>query len=152
MTYHCEMTEQSARPTLSIRRRAPAQKLPELLGSWYMVIAQYLAELGEAPLGPPYLALYNRDMEDLDLELGFEVAKALPGNEEIQASELPAGKQVSCIYTGPYLQMAGAYNALTAWVQENGYEPSGVAYEFFLNSPENTPQENLQTRIVFPLK
>jgi effector-binding domain-containing protein len=152
MTYPCEMSEQSARPTLSIRTRAPARKLPELLGSGYMKIAQYLAELGEAPMGPPFVAYYNMDMEDLDIEFGFEVGKALPGKEEIQAAEIPAGKQASCMYTGPYPQMGGAYEALTAWVRENGYEPSGAAFEFYLNSPENTPPENLQTQIVFPLK
>ena len=45
-----------------------------------------------------------------------------------------------------------AYNALSQWIADNGYEPTGVAYEMYLNDPMQTLPQELRTQIVFPLK
>jgi effector-binding domain-containing protein len=92
------------------------------------------------------------DMQNLDTELGFPVSKALSGRGEIKASEIPGGWQASVLYTGPYPGMGAAYEALAEYVKASGREATGVAIEFYLNSPMDTPTEGLQTLIVFPLK
>ena len=152
MEYSCEMKEQVSQPTLTIRTRTAVQDLPQVMGESYGAIAQYLAGLGEQPVGPPFAAYYNTDMQDMDVEIGFAVAKRLAGSEDIQAAEMPTGKMASCIFTGPYVEMAPAYEALATWVEKNGYEPTGIAYEFYLNDPGEVPPEELMTQIVFPLK
>jgi effector-binding domain-containing protein len=48
--------------------------------------------------------------------------------------------------------MAPAYEALNRLIQESGCEPTGVAYELYLNSPQDTDPQALQTQILFPLK
>ncbi len=45
-----------------------------------------------------------------------------------------------------------AYNALNEYIAQNKHESTGVVYEFYLNDPAETPEEELQTQIVFPLK
>jgi effector-binding domain-containing protein len=55
------------------------------------------------------------------------------------------------LLTGRYGDITPAYDALTQFVKEQGYEPTGISYEFYLNDPAETPQEQLQTQIVFPL-
>ena len=152
MEYSCEMKEQAPQPTLTIRTRTAVQNLPQVMGESYGTIAQYLGELGEHPAGPPFCAYYNMDMQDLDVEIGFAVAKKLAGSEDIQAGEMPTGKMASCVFTGPYVEMAPAYEALAAWIEKNGYEPAGIAYEFYLNDPGEVTPEELMTQIVFPLK
>lgn len=152
MDFQCEIKEQAAQPTLSIRTRTPIDGLPQLLGESYGKIAGYLVESGEVPAGAPFAAYYNMDMQDLDVEIGFPVAKVMKGKDDIQASEVPGGKLGYALHTGRYGDIAPAYEALTEFVKEQGFEPSGVAYEFYLNAPGETPQEKLQTQIVFPLK
>jgi len=152
MSYKCELKEQPARPTMAIRTRAAVEDLPRVLGEVYGTIAQYLGELGEQPVGPPFTAYYNMDMQDLDVEIGFPVARELPGRGDIQASEIPGGKVATCLYTGPYSDMEPAYDALFQWMEENDYEASGVCYEIYLSDPEEVPPEEWQTQIVFPLK
>ena len=98
------------------------------------------------------MAYYNMDMQDLDIEIGFPVSRVLPDKAEVQTSEIPAGKHATCLYTGPYEGLPPAYEALTAWIQAHGYEPTGVAYEHYLNDPATTLPEALQTQIAFPLK
>jgi effector-binding domain-containing protein len=152
MSYQCEVKEQPFQPTLAIRTRAPVQELPRALGDAYSAIAQYLGELGEQPAGPPFVAYYNQDMQDLDLEIGFPVSGELPDRGDIQTGEIPGGKLATCLYTGPYSGIAQAYTALSEWMEANGYQPTGVAYEVYLNDPDETPPEELQTQIAFPLR
>ena len=150
MSYQCELKEQPAQKTVCIRTRAAVQDLPRLLKDGYGVIAQYLDELGEQPIGPPFAAYYNMDMADLDVEFGFPVARPLPGRAEIKAGEIPGGRVATYLYTGPYSEMEPVYTALAKWMEENGFESTGVTYELYLNDPRQTPPA--QTQIIFPLK
>jgi effector-binding domain-containing protein len=126
--------------------------LPVVLGEAFGSIAQYLGEIGEQPAGPPFAAYYNMDMQNLDVEIGFPVSKVLIGKDDIQAGEIPEGKYAACIYTGPYNKIEPAYDALAKWMEERGHVAKGVAYEFYLNDPAETPAEALLTQILFPLE
>ena len=151
MTYQCEIKDQPAQPTLSIRTRAAAGQLTQLFGQTFGAIMQYLGELGEYPVGAPFGAYYNMDMQDLDIEIGFPVSRPLPDRGEIKSGALPAGKIAVTMHIGPYDAIGPAYEALTQFVQANGCTPSGVAYEFYFSEPD-VPPEQIQTQIVFPLK
>lgn len=152
MTYKCEIVDQPAQATLSIRTTTSIKELPQALGRAYGAIGQYMAQLGEQPTGAPYAAYFTFEMENMDLEIGFPVGSSLPGKGEIQSGEIPAGKIAQCLYTGPYNKIEPAYNALTAYVEEQGYEATGVAYEFYLNDPGEVAPEELLTQIVFRLQ
>lgn len=152
MSYQYEVKEQPVQQTLSIRTRAAVEDLSQVFGAGYGAIAQYLGELGEQPSGPPFAAYYNMDMADLDIELGFPVVRPLPDKGDIKAGEIPGGPVATCLYTGPYSDIEGAYTALMKWLEEEGYEGTGVSYELYLNDPNETPPAELQTQIIFPLK
>lgn len=152
MTYPCEIKEQTAQPTLYIRRRTPAQNLRQVLGEVYGAIARYLAELNEKPAGPPFVAYHNMNMQDLDCEIGFLMSRALSGKGDIQAGALPSGTVAVCLHTGPYAELGLAYEELNRWIATHHYQALGIAYEMYLNDPQQTPPNELQTRIVFPVK
>ncbi|UCD38776.1 MAG: GyrI-like domain-containing protein [Fidelibacterota bacterium] len=152
MPYQCEIQEQSAQPVLSIRTKTSIQELPKVLGEAYRTIAEFLGKSGEQPSGPPFAAYYNMDMQNLDVEAGFPVSHVVAGQGDVQASEIPAGKFATTLHTGPYSDIEPAYQALTKWIDENGHQPAGVAYEMYLNDPAVTPAQELLTRILMPLK
>jgi len=152
MSYQCELREQPAQPTLTIRTRTSVQNLPQLFGKSYGAIAQHLAQLGQYPAGAPFAAYYNMDMQSLDVELGFPVPKELPGKDDIKPGRISGGKFAVVLHTGPYSEVALAYDALTKWVAEKRYEVTGVAYEVYLNDPSQTKPEDLKTQVMFPLK
>jgi effector-binding domain-containing protein len=151
MEYKCEILEKTPQPILAIRSRTSVHELPKLMGDIYDRIGAYLSKLGEYPVGAPFTAYYNMNMQDLDVEIGFPVARTLPASGDIQASVIPAGVFATCHFTGPYQDIGPAYETLTQFIQHSGRQPSGVAYEYYLNNPNETPPEDLQTRIVFPL-
>ena len=149
MGYVIEMIETVEQPTLMMKAVTPVGDLPKILGKAFGDIIGYIMELGEQPIGPAFVGYFNMDMEKLEVEIGFPVSKELPGKGEILAGHIPAGKQVTCMYKGPYMEMPPAYEAITQWMKENGYTPKGVAYEFYYNSPEEVPESELLTKIVF---
>lgn len=154
MTFKCEIIEREAQNTLSVRTNSSALNLPEVLGKTYGVIMQYLGQLNEQASGPPFVAYYNMDMQNLDIEIGIPVSKKISNKDEIKANEIPAGKFASCLYIGPYSEMKSAYETLGKFMEEKGYEATdvGVAYELYLNDPSVVPPDELQTEILFLLK
>jgi effector-binding domain-containing protein len=152
MDCKCEIKELPAQPVLSIRARCAVQKLPQLLGASFGAIAQHLGSLGENPAGAPFVAYYNMDMQNLDIEIGFPVSHSLTGEGNIQPNQIFGGKIATCLYVGPYSDVGPAYEALTQFVKDKGFEASGVAYEFYLNDPQTVQPSALQTRIYFTLK
>lgn len=150
-TLTCDIIEQGARPTLGVRAHVGIQALPGLIGPALGRVAAHLARHGEQPAGPAFVAYRNQDMSDLDVEIGFPVTHALAGQDDVEAGMLPGGRQATCLYTGPYNGIGQAYSALSEWMSQHNYRPAGPAYEFYLNDPQHTRPEALQTRVMFPL-
>ncbi len=151
MSYTCQFQNQPSQPVLSVRMHTSVEKLPELLGLWFGSIANHIDALGEEPAGAPFVAYYNMDAQDLDVEIGFPVNKELPGESEIQPGEIPGGPVMSCINIGPYEKMDNAYNAMAQRIEANGKQTTGTVYEFYYNAPDEVPPQELKTRIVMPL-
>jgi effector-binding domain-containing protein len=151
--YKCEIKDQAMQYVMSIRTRTTVQDLPMVLGKAFGDVAMAIGEQGQQPQGPPFVAYYNMDMQDLDIEVGFPAGKKLQAKGDVRPGEIPAGKMATCVYTGPYGDgMKAAYEALGKYVEEKRQVPTGVVYEIYFNSPMDTPPEKLQTQIVFPLK
>jgi len=144
------MFRQVDQPTLIVRIRTSVEDLPQVIGESYGKIGQYLQELGEMPTDIPFVGYHNMDMQNLDVEIGFPVASALPEREGIKAGLIPAGYAVSSVYRGPYQEMAPLYNDMAAWIDTNGYFPAGPVYEHYLNGP-GFPESELLTKIVMPV-
>lgn len=148
----CSIIERESQLVLSVRTRTPIEELSDLIGITYRKIFQYMQEFGEVPSGAPFVGYFNMDMSDLDIEIGFPVSKALPGNEEIISNQIPAGKYATTIYTGPYEGLKEAYRELSDWLHKNEWTAGDIAYEFYLNDPVLVSESELQTQIFLGVK
>jgi effector-binding domain-containing protein len=136
-----------SQPSLSIRLRTNADELPEVFAKGYADVACYLQACHAEPAGMPFAIYYNLDLRDLDVEFGFPVSESLPGTGNIQASQTPSGKSVTCLHIGSYSDVEPSYRALTEWIKDYGYEAAGIAYEVYLNDPVKTEPEKLNTQV-----
>jgi effector-binding domain-containing protein len=141
-----------AQKTLCIRTRSAVQDLPDVIGKTYHEIIQYMGEVGEVPSGVPYIGYFNMDMNDLDIEIGFPVAKDIPEKGNIKMCVIPAGKYATAIHKGSYSKLKASYTALMNWMEENNLEGTYIGYEYYLNDPATTPEGELETKILFQLK
>lgn len=145
-----EILQTREQPVIMIRTRAKVEDLPMLIGESYGKMAAYLKATGEFLSEVPYVAYHNMDMRNLDVEIGFPVARALPGQEDIHPRIIPGGKAVYCLYQGAYSDMEPLYGEIFEWIAKNNYTPSGAFYEFYYNGPE-FPENLLLTKVLVPV-
>ena len=148
-----ELTQQAEQFTLHVRLKTSVAGLNEAFDKNFALIESYLSEIGEQPAAAPYAAYYNHDMQNLDVEMGFPVAKALPGRDEIKAGIIPAFEQAVCgIHKGSYNSLDETYGQLYQYIADNNFEISGAHYDFYISNPDNTSENELITRIAIPVK
>jgi effector-binding domain-containing protein len=152
MEDHMEIRTVQEQAMVAVRTTTPVEKLSEVMGACYGDVIQYLGSQNAQPAGPPFAIYYNMDMSNLDVAIGFPVATALEGSGRAQAGTIPGGKAAVEMHIGAYDKIGEAYERLSAFVKENNLEIDTCTYEFYLNDPGETPPENLETEIYFPLK
>lgn len=152
MNYAFEIIETELQPVLSQRHVTSFENLPIVIGKTYDAIFSFLAEIDEPPFDMPFIAYYNMDMAQLDVEIGVPVARPIESRDNMHASYIPAGKKAVGMYKGPYQGMREIYEAMNQWLSEHHHDPTGVVYEFYYNSPDEVPESELLTKIMFLLK
>ncbi|WKY48000.1 GyrI-like domain-containing protein [Eubacteriaceae bacterium ES3] len=142
---HCET------PTLMIRTETTISELPQLIGTSYGEIMDYLKNCGEQSADSPFVLYHNFDFQKMDVEIGFPVARKLAGNGKIEASVIPEQDMIYCMYQGPYKKIGPTYKAMYQWAEEHGLEVEQKVYEFYYNGLE-VSEDLLLTKILMPVK
>lgn len=151
MSLAFSIVDREAQPVLSIQTRTSMRDLPEVILQSLASVGETLAERRLQPSGPAFVAYYNLDMHDMLVEIGFPVASAIKSENPVQMRVIPGGPVGMCKYIGSYQELATVYQQLSAYIESQGREPTGVSYEFYINDPSSTPPNELETHIVFPL-
>jgi effector-binding domain-containing protein len=118
------------------------------------------------PSGPAIIRYLTTDMsKELDIDVGFNVDKAMKGDNRILADALPAGRYATLQYTGPY-RGKGIYKATVAlltWAAENKIKwditkKKGVEWwngraEFYFSDPAvDKDPKNYKAQLAFLIK
>ncbi len=130
-------------------------QIPAAFGKLYT----WISSKGYKPVGLPTAVYYkageNMPPEEFEWELRSQIAgnvkEAAADEQGLGVKRTAAGQAASTTHKGPYEKLGGAYQALTAWVEKNGYRISGPPEELYLNSPEQVPPAELLTEIRFPV-
>ena len=137
-------------PYMGIRVQVPMEEMGSgLIPRLHAEIMDYLQKQGTGPAGAPFMRFHVINMPGkMDIELGWPVASALPGDGRVVAGTLPAGRYASLIYTGIMNGVAGN-KALLDWGAEQGLvwdtynsdrgDGFGSRYEAFLTDPADEP-------------
>ena len=149
--HQCQIVERPVQPALSIRKRVMPFAISAVIGECAMTILQYAREGGRLPAGALFVAYHGFNGQQMDIEVGFPFGSGMEGSNNIQATEIPGGKVAFYRHVGPYQKLSEVRAALEQWLHANGYAINGAAYDFYLNDPQTTPPERLETEILFPL-
>jgi effector-binding domain-containing protein len=144
-----EILKRPKQPVLSVKTKTNLESLPMLIGEVYGKIMSYLEEIGEFPSDIPFVAYYNMDMENLDVEIGFPVYKSLPGKDDIQSSYTPEMKVVYSMYQGPYSEGEATFKEIMKYIEDNNLKQTGTMYEYYFNSPLDVDEKELLTMMLF---
>ena len=150
-----DVTNQEPQIAVATKKTAVSMEhIAEISTKGLTKLMEYLAEQGKQIAGAPYLAYMNasEDWSQFDIELGIPISETIPVQDEFYISRSCEGKAITTTYKGPYKDIEVAYIALMDYAKENTLEPTGVYYDYYLNDPADTPESELLTQVVFPIK
>ncbi len=143
-----QVTERAAQPYVGVPFTVSMETFPQAADAGFPELFGWLAENGVTASGPPFIRYHVIHMEaELEIEIGAPVATALPGSGRIQAGELPGGRYVTLVHTGPYNGLVAANGALQDWARdqrislessEDGHRFRGRV-EFYPSDPREEP-------------
>ncbi len=120
------------------------------VGALHAELGRHIDRGAVVPSGPAVAAYSPAEDGGLDCRAGITVADAAvpDGVELVELPGLDAAATV--VHHGAMATIAGTYQRLAVWIEENGYRTDGTAREVYLVSmPE--PQENWVTEIQMPV-
>ncbi len=145
------LLEQPKQHVLSIRITINFNDFPNTAKLAYDNITEY-AECNNILLsGGPFVCYHNTDLDNLDVEMGFPVARPISGMGNIVGHTIPVQKSVSGIFLGPYTDTDPLMMEIIKWIADHGYEQQGQIYNYYLND-DDRPAAELLTQIIVPIK
>lgn len=89
---------------------------------------------------------------DIHVRAAFPTAANLPEDQRVKIETLPAGTMATVIHKGSFEKLGSAYDALTQWIESNGYRIVGSGREINLQfDPQGSPDDYV-TEIQFPVQ
>jgi effector-binding domain-containing protein len=151
-TYDVRMEPVERQAALSIRAEVLPHEIGPTLAELLPRVQAYIEKKGGKIAGAPFCR-YHGFGDKLRIEAGMAVSPAMPGEGDIQASELPGGDAAVTTHMGPYEALPQAHAAVVSWSMANRRSADGGPYELYLTDPADEPDENKRrTRVVLPLK
>lgn len=110
----------------------------------------YLSKMGQFPMSGPIACFYNTDLENLDVEMGWQITQPVQCKEDIVCDRIPEQKLASAIDLGPYEEQDATLADLLAWAKANGYALQGPICYCYLNDTDR-PSEQYITQMLLPV-
>lgn len=96
-----QIVECAAKPYLGLRTVTPFEGMFAVVTSLLNELRKWVNQHAIAEQGPFFLRYYTVDMKgQMDIEVGFMLKEALPGDARIKPGLLPAGRYAKLIYSG----------------------------------------------------
>lgn len=136
MLSEVSLQELQLQHTAVLRRRVSHEGLGAFFATAFDEVVQTLVTQEAVASGPPFARYHALQGGDWDVEAGVPVQAPIRAAGEVHSSSLPAGTAAHVLHTGPFDDLGRAHEALSAWVQANGFRPYGEAWETYLDGPE----------------
>ena len=135
MRYEMQFVDLQAQHTAVVRGHVAQVDIAEFLGSAFAEIINVLDDQELHPTGAPF-GRYRPTDDGFDIEVGFPCSDVVKPAKRVEASELPAGRMGMTLHVGPYDEVGEAYDALVAWLVDEGCVAVGQPWESYLDGPE----------------
>ena len=145
-TYHVILVEDPEQKVFSIRETIGVDQYHDFFERLY----REAGERGLTQAGPIQMLYHDQDFhpERSDVEAQMVVAQDGP-----DVTVKPACTCAAVQHRGPYENLHLAYGALCAWLGEHTeYRMCGPAMDRYFGDPDNTPPNQLETGVLFPVE
>lgn len=153
VTHEVELAQEEPLLVAAVKIHTSQEKIASDISAGFERLMRGLNRSDVSASGVPMI-LYHHVIDeesDGDIEICAPVASAFLGNEDVGGRELEGGPVATTVHQGPYEGLTAAYHSLTDWISKNGYEIAGPPREIYLSDPKTTAEEDLLTRVSFPV-
>ena len=143
------LSDQRARRTAVIRRVVHSSRLQNFLTTALTDVLVAMEVQGTVPAGEPFAYYHGAVNGTLDVETGFPIVGKFVADGDVIPGELPAGRVMTGVHTGPYETLGVTYSEMISWASSDGLEPTGEMWEVHLTDPEREPNPDRWRTAVF---
>lgn len=155
-----EVTKIDAVPVTVAYVEASSSKDPKdigaAIGAAYAKVGAFMKTAGLKQAGAPMTINTRWD----DAGYGFDAAipvdaqpvKPVAADSPVKIKTTYSGPALKVVVKGPYTEMPAAYEKLTAYMAARGYVAAGPPWDEYVSDPGTTPEAELITNIVQPVK
>jgi effector-binding domain-containing protein len=120
---------------------------------------EWVGKRGFTPNAPPIGVYYNSPGEVAEEELLWELQAPMagamtaqqPDADGVGIKKVEPLEVASARHRGPYEEVGKFYEALSHWIDDNGYVAAGPPEEVYLSEP-NTPPADILTEVRVPVR
>ena len=131
-------------------------QIPTAFGRLY----GWITDNGYKPRGPAIAVYHDVPGQVPDDELRWELRSQIsedvdaigPNEQGLGVKQAGAVQVATTMYNGPYEEVEDTYQALIAWITENGYEINGPSEELYFNDTSQTPSKEPLVEIRIPIR
>ena len=154
MTYNVTLKTLPERYCATVRMTIPCY---EDEGMVWSVLCSETAAMALVPGDPCYCAVEFLDNEfkeqNVEIMASKSVKGTFPDTEHVKFRTLPAVTYAGCTFKGSYAQINDVVAAVSAWVEDNGYDYAGPMFDIYHVSPHETQNpDKFVTEVCFPVK
>lgn len=117
-------------------------------GESLLRIDAHLAACGALTGSPAMACFHNMDLERLDVEVGYHLAREVPDADGIACQSCPACKVVTAIDMGPYEQQDATLMELFGFIEAQKLNMQGPICYCYLNEPDRPESEYLTQMVI----
>ena len=153
MPYEIEIMTSEPQLVAATRVHTNLSQIGEDIGTGFGTLVGALGRLQIQPAGAPLIVYHDVIDEETegDIELCVPVASTIAEDPDVYSRELEGGTMASTVHRGPYHEIGRAYHTVTHWISDHGHEIAGPPRETYLNDPQEVSEEELLTRVDFPI-
>ena len=136
-----------------VQEHVHQDEMPEVVPKAIAEVHGYLQELGLGFHGPPICVCpFPNEDGTLDAQIGWPVAKDVPGRGRIELKTLRATRALVMKHLGPFTALGNSYRLMNEVMEENGLTPTDAPREIYVTDPEEVSDPNeYETVIVWPI-
>jgi effector-binding domain-containing protein len=141
---------------LPARSSTDMKEIGAAIGAAYMRVGAFMKANKLKQAGAPITINTRFDESGYEFDAAIPVDRApervVPADSPVKVKSTYGGKALKVTVTGPYAGMQPAYAKLRAFMAARGYQPAGPPWDAYVTDPGSTPEAELKTDIVQPVK
>ena len=127
-----------------------------VIGASYVKVGQFMTKNGLKQAAAVQTINHKYDDSGYQFDAAIPVdhapEKEVPSDSPVQVKQTYSGKALKVVHKGAYQNMETTYRQMVAYMAAHGYEGAASPWDEYVSDPGETPEPELVTNIVWPIK